>query len=182
MNSVGSVEFRSICKGIEVANEMVKRNNVDVAYAKSICPGKFLIIFSGDAAEVEEAVNLGNELGKQFIVDSFVINKVHDQIVKGLKNKYESKECEGLAIGIMETSRVCTGIIALDKALKSGDVNLIKMQLAFAIGGKLVYMISGTVSDIEHSINEALNEIESKAVVATSIIPYPSKDLINNII
>lgn len=182
MNSIGSVEFRSICKGIEVANEMIKRNNVDVTYAKSICPGKFIIIFSGDAAEVEEAVNLGNELGKQFLVDYFIINNVHEQIVHALKNKYDSKDCGNKALGIMETTKVCVGIKALDKALKSGDVNLIKLQLAFAVGGKFVFILSGTVSDIEYSINEAIKKIDSKSIIATSIIPSPAKELIDKII
>ena len=182
MNSIGSIEFRSICKGIEVSNEMVKRNGVDVSYAKSICPGKFLIIFSGDTSDVEDAVKLGLELGDKFVVDHFVINRVHDQIVNALKNKYETKDIDGKAVGVVETNKVCSGIRALDKSLKSGDVNLIKLQIAFAIGGKVVYMVSGSVSSIEHSIDSALEILEPRDVVMTSVIPSPIKDFMDKII
>ncbi|MGG7077192.1 BMC domain-containing protein [Clostridium sardiniense] len=180
--SIGSIEFRSISKGIEIANEMVKRADVDVIYAKSICPGKFIIMISGDASEVHESVNYGLKFDKKYIVDSFILNRVHDDIVNGLKSKYKSKEIEGLAIGIMETNKVCAGLEALDKALKSGDVNLVKLQLAFAIGGKLVYILSGTLSSVEHSINTAIEEIEAKDIVATSIIPSPEVEFIRHII
>lgn len=182
MNSVGAVEFRSICKGIEVSNEMIKRNNVEVAFAKSVCPGKFIVIFSGDASEVEGAVNLGIELGHKFVVDSFIINRVHEEIVDALKNKYKTKDYTGLAVGVMESSKICSGIRALDKALKSADVTLMKMQLAFVIGGKLVYMISGSVSDVEYSIKEASKILKSSEIIATSVIPSPVKELIDKII
>ncbi|WP_254171498.1 BMC domain-containing protein, partial [Clostridioides difficile] len=42
-----AIEFKSIAKGIEVSNEMIKKSSVDVLYLKSICPGKFLIIVGG---------------------------------------------------------------------------------------------------------------------------------------
>ena len=181
MNSIGSVEFRSICKGIEASNEILKRNNVDISYAKSVCPGKFLMMFSGDASEVNDAVSLGLEVGGKYVVDHFIINRVHPQIINALKNKYETKDTDGLAIGVVETSKVCAGIKAMDKSLKSGDVNLVKLQLAFAIGGKLVYIVAGTVSSVEHSINMALEILEPKEVVATSVIPSPVKELIDKI-
>ena len=42
--SIGALEFRSISKGIEVSNEVVKKAFVEVSYLKSICPGKFFLI------------------------------------------------------------------------------------------------------------------------------------------
>ena len=53
--SIGALEFRSISKGIEVSNEVVKKAFVEVSYLKSICPGKFFLIVNGDAGEVKEA-------------------------------------------------------------------------------------------------------------------------------
>lgn len=182
MYSIGSLEFRSICIGIEVSNEIIKRNNIEIAFAKSVCPGKFIIIFSGDAAEVQSAVNLGMELGSKSVVSYFIINRVHEEIINALTNKYKSKDYTGLAVGVMENSKICSGIKALDKALKSADVRLIKMQLAFAIGGKLVYIISGSVSDVEYAIDEATKILKPSEIIATSIITSPSKELIDKII
>ncbi len=43
------------------------------------------------------------------------------------------KNIEDKAIGIMETGKVSSGILALDKTLKSSEVNLVKLQLAFEL-------------------------------------------------
>ncbi|MGL4571329.1 MAG: BMC domain-containing protein [Clostridium sp.] len=180
--SIGSIEFRSISKGIEISNEIVKRCNVQVIYAKSICPGKFIIIISGDASEILDAVNYGLELDEKYVVDSFILNRVHNDIIDGLKSKYKTKNIEGLAIGIMETNTVCSGVQGLDKALKSADVTLVKIQLAFGIGGKLVYIVSGTLSSVEQSIITSTEYLESKNIVASSIIPSPEVELIKQII
>ncbi|MGL5558415.1 MAG: BMC domain-containing protein, partial [Paraclostridium dentum] len=79
--SIGSIEFRSIAKGIEVSNEMVKKSYVDILYLKSICPGKFIIIISGDVGEVNTAIEYGLSISQGFVVDSFVINAVHESII-----------------------------------------------------------------------------------------------------
>lgn len=180
-NSIGAIEFRSIAKGFEVSNEIVKKSFVEVLYLKSICPGKFIIIISGDTGEVNTAIDYGLSISDGFMVDSFIINAVHESIIDGLKNKY--KHTENISsIGIMETNKVCAGLKALDKTLKSSDVNLIKLQLSFAIGGKLVYMVSGSLSSINYGIDEAKNTLKVKDIVYSSVIPSVDEKIIKNLI
>lgn len=178
--SMCAIEFRSISKGIEVSNEMVKKAFVEVVYLKSICPGKFLAILSGNEEEVKEAIEYGIRIGSSFIVDRFIINAIHLDIIKGLKNKYSSKDING-AIGIVETSKVCSGIIALNKTLKSSEVILVKLQLAFGIGGKLVYIISGDLSSVENGVKAGEEILNPKDIVNTSIIPYPHEEIVKNL-
>jgi len=45
--SVGVVEFRSISIGIYSVDVILKASNVSIVDAKSICPGKYYIIFTG---------------------------------------------------------------------------------------------------------------------------------------
>lgn len=179
--SIGSLEFKSICKGIEVSNEILKQNNIEILYAKSVCPGKFFIIFSGDSQDVNQAVDLGKALDDKHIIEFFVINKVHNQVIDGLKNKYPSKDIEGVCFGIFETTKICSGIKALDFCLKSTDVNVFKIQLAFAIGGKFVFLITGSVSSVQDAINGAKSILEPKEILSTSVIPFASKELMEKI-
>lgn len=174
--SIGAVEFRSISKGIEAADAMVKAAEVDVLYFKTICPGRFLVILSGDVGAIKSAVEEGLLVGNGYIVDSFTINGVHEEIVQALKKK-SSIKIEG-AIGIMETSSICSGIEALDKSLKGGAVNLVKLQLAAGIGGKLIYIISGSLSDVEYAMKVAEEMIDKKRIVNVSIIPSPDELII----
>lgn len=132
--SIGAIEFKSIAKGIEVSNEMIKKSSVDVLYLKSICPGKFLIIVGGETSYINECVDYGIKLGEGYIVDNFVINAISQEILDGFKNKYQKLDSI-VSIGVVESSKVCAGIKMLDKTLKSGDLVLVKLQLSFAIGG-----------------------------------------------
>lgn len=74
--SIGVIEFKSIVKGIEVFNEMIKKFLVDVLYLKSICLGKFLIIVGGEIFYINECVDYGIKFGEGYIVDNFVINVI----------------------------------------------------------------------------------------------------------
>lgn len=174
--SIGAIEFRSISKGMEAADAMVKAADVDILYFKTICPGRFLVILSGDAGAIKSAVDEGTSVGEGHIVDSFILNAVHDDIVQAIKRK-PSANVNG-AIGIMETNSICSGIEALDKTLKGGQVNLVKLQLAAGIGGKLIYIISGGLSDVQYGMNIAQEVIEEKRIVNISVIPSPDELII----
>ena len=179
--SIGALEFRSISKGIAVSNEIVKKANVEIIYFKTICPGKFLVVVTGDEGEVNEAIDHGVILTGSALVDSFKVHAVSTPIIQAFKNKYDSKEVVG-ALGIMETNKVCAGIKALDIALKSSDVKLIKMHLAFGIGGKLVYVVTGTLSSIEHGLLQGREKLGKNEHVNFETIPSPSLDMIKHLV
>lgn len=179
--SIGALEFRSISKGIEVSNEIVKKANVEIIYFKTICPGKFLVIVTGDEGEVNEAITYGEEITGNTLVDSFKVHAVSTPIIEAFKNTYSSKEIMD-ALGIMETNKVCAGIKALDMALKSSDIRLIKMHLAFGIGGKLVYVVTGALSSIEYGLEEGKRMLDKNEHANISVIPSPSKDMTKHLI
>lgn len=180
--SIGALEFRSISKGIEVSNEVVKKAFVEVSYLKSICPGKFFLIVNGDAGEVKEAIEFGEKLGEKYLVGRFIINSIHHDIINALKGKYSQKNIEDKAIGIMETGKVSSGILALDKTLKSSEVNLVKLQLAFGIGGKLVYIVSGDLSSVENGMREGQAILQEKDIINVSVIPFVHSEIAKNLI
>lgn len=174
--SIGALEFRSISKGIQVSDQIVKKASVEIIYCKTICPGKFLIIVTGDEGAVDEAIDFGEEMAGKNLVDHFKLHAVSPVIIDAFKNKYETKQIVD-AIGVIETNKVCTGIVALDQVLKAGDVKLIKMQLALCISGKLVFTITGPVSSIEYGFLEVKNILSTHEYANTAIIPSPSEEI-----
>ncbi|WP_027634028.1 BMC domain-containing protein [Clostridium hydrogeniformans] len=179
--AIGGIEFRSLSKGIEVCDLMVKKSYVTILISRPICPGKFLVIISGDSEEVYEAISTGKESGHGFISDTFLINGIDERIVGFLKGKREKPE-EIEALGTFETTNVSMGIVALDKALKFSNIDILKINMAFGIGGKLIFIVSGSVSDVEEGIKEALKSIDSKKLIHYSIIPSPSSLVIDSIL
>ena len=179
--SIGAIEFKSIAKGIEVSNEIIKKFSVEVLYLKSICPGKFLIIVSGQTSYVNECIDYGLEFGNGYIVDSFVINAIAQEIIYGFKNKYEKLDNIN-SIGVVETNKVCAGIKMLDKTLKFGDVSLVKLQMSFAIGGKLVYIVSGDLSSLQYALEESKATVKEKEIIYITIIPSVDEKIIKSLI
>ncbi len=174
--SIGGIEVRSISKGFEVTDFMVKKAQVEIIYFRSICPGKFFALICGNEGEVKVAVDYGVECGDKFVVDSFVLNNVHEDIISSIKGK--SNEYENGAIGIVETISVCSGLQALDRIIKEANVRVIKVQLAFAIGGKFVFVVSGELSDIQNGINKIRDIISHKKIINISIIPSPDSQIL----
>lgn len=179
-HSIGALEFRSISKGIEVSNEVVKKANVEIIYMRTICPGKFIVIISGNEGEVNEAIDYGVLLSDKSLIDSFKVHAVNLSIIDAFKNQYGDRTVNG-AVGIMETNKVCAGIKALDMSLKSSDVKLIKLHLAFGIGGKLVYFISGSLSNVEYGISEGIRTLDANDTANVSIIRSPSDELLKHL-
>ena len=76
-NAIGMVEVNSIAKGIYIADQMLKRSEVEVVTCSTVCPGKYISVVHGLVAAVKESVEKGVEDAGTFLVDSIVIPNVH---------------------------------------------------------------------------------------------------------
>ena len=81
----------------------------------------------------------------------------------------------------METVNVTSSLISLDIALKSASVKLVKLVIGNGIGGKSYFVVTGSVSSVEEAINIAESIIEPKKIIHKTIIPSPSKILLDNL-
>ena len=41
------LEFRKISLGLKMVNEFTKNYDIEIILSKTICPGKYLVLFSG---------------------------------------------------------------------------------------------------------------------------------------
>ena len=62
-HAIGLVESNSIAKGFEICDAMAKTANVTVLVAKSICPGKYIVMIGGDVAAVRQSGEAGGAAG-----------------------------------------------------------------------------------------------------------------------
>ncbi|WP_454053656.1 BMC domain-containing protein [Clostridium sp. Marseille-Q7071] len=177
--SLGLMEFNSIARGIEVADIMFKASNVEVVTLRHICPGKFMIILCGDVEEVKEAIETSKEIVNKNIVASFVIANAHEELINGLKKRPSIDNFD--AVGVMETANVTSSLISLDLALKSASIKLVKLVIGNGIGGKSYFVVTGSVSSVEEAIKIAESMVEPKKIIHKTIIPSPSKILLENL-
>ncbi len=177
-HAIGLVELNSIAKGIEVTDVMLKSANVELLSAKTICPGKYIIMIGGEVAAVNQSVINGQQHGEHMTVDSFVLPNVHASILPALSGVTQIKDDDKRSIGVVETYSVATCILAADRAVKAAHVGLIRIHMAFGIGGKCYFVINGDVADIKNAVDVATQEAGAKGLlVYGSVIAKPHADL-----
>lgn len=177
--SIASFEFKSISKGTEVTDEMIKLAEVQIILFRVICPGRLLVILEGEEDAVKTVFNRGNEAGNGQILDSAIISGVKDTVIQALTTRI-IKPSKG-AVGLFETMTISSGIKALDSTLKGGNLNLVKLQMASGISGRLVFTVSGDVSDVEQGLKSGKDAIEARRIINTSIIRSPDEMILKYI-
>jgi microcompartment protein CcmL/EutN len=179
-HSIGLVEVNSIAKGFEVCDAMAKTANVTVLVAKTICPGKYIIMVGGDVAAVRQSVEAGAAMAASTIVDTFVIPNIHPSVLPAISggNSIEAV----LAMGVIETYSVAATIEAADAAVKASTVIPLRMHLAFGIGGKSYVVLSGEVADMNAAVEAGASVASEKGfLVNRVVIPRPHQQLIDQI-
>ncbi|EBS5740424.1 BMC domain-containing protein, partial [Salmonella enterica subsp. enterica serovar Eastbourne] len=77
----------------------------------------------------------------------------------------------------VETFSVATCIEAADFAVKAAGVTLIRLHMAYGIGGKCYFVMSGDVADVETAKKAASQVAADKgALVYSMVVPNPHPD------
>lgn len=180
-HAIGLVEFTSIAQGIAATDAMAKASNVEILVAKSICPGKYIVMIGGDVAAVTQSVNAGSELNPDVVVDSFVIPNVHPSVLPAISGGTHIEKVA--AISVIETYSVCATIEATDAAVKAASVEPIRMHLAFGIGGKSYVILTGEVADVIAATDAGAAIASDKGfLVSKVVIPRPTQQLIDQLL
>ena len=174
--SIGVLEFRSIAVGIDAVDIIVKASDVKIIDAKTICPGKYYIIFSGLVSAVKNSINAAIEKSFDFIIDSTVIPNVYPEIFAGLNAASEIKTLK--SIGIIETLTSPSIIWSADAAIKTAGIEIVEIRIARALGGKNICIVNGNLSDVREAMEAAIVYPEQKGfLVDFQVIAAPSEDL-----
>jgi microcompartment protein CcmL/EutN len=170
------IELASIARGYPVADAMVKRAPVALADCRPVSPGKFLVLVTGQVADVDEAFRAGLAIGGDRVVDRLFLAQAHPLLGPAVGGAIPPAAIESLAA--IETTTVAASILAADAALKAAAVRVVEMQLARGIGGKAFFTLSGPLAEIEAAVEAATGVIDRTLIVATEIIPAPHEDLL----
>lgn len=176
-NAIAMVELNSIARGIEVSDDMVKAATVKLLRASTVCPGKYMIVVGGDTGDVKAALAAGISKGAEYVVDTLMIPNVHEQLFPAISGVQEVGKPE--AIGAVEFYSVASAIKAADAAAKAANVTLIEVRTGFAIGGKGFFTLTGDVGAVRAAVKAA--EEESDLFVGSTVIPHPSKEVLQSL-
>jgi microcompartment protein CcmL/EutN len=155
---------------------MLKASLVELLEAKPICPGKYIVLVSGDVSAVENAVKAGKNVGSTAVVDEFILPNIHPSVIKAISTTTSATEVT--AIGIIETYSIASLIVAADIAVKAGEVELIEIRVAMGIGGKSFVTLTGDVGSVKAAIEAGSASVSEKGMLVEKVvIPSPHKSL-----
>ena len=181
MEAIGILESKSIAKGIEAADAVLKAADTALLYAKPVCPGKYTILFYGDVAAVSASLDAGAAVIDAHLVDSVVIPRIHPQVIQAISL---STAPDGVnAVGVMEFFSVTAAVYAADAAAKAADVTLLDVRLGVGIGGKSFAVLTGEVAAVEEAVRCGMAAGEEKGLAVTStVIPSPRKEIFDTLL
>lgn len=175
------IEFDSIAAGVEAGDAMAKKAPVARVVAGTVHNGKYLVLVSGEVADVEESYAEGLAVGASAALDSVFLPGVHPYVADAVGRQRRPAAVD--ALGIIETRTVAAAIAAADAGIKGAEVNLIEVRLADGLGGKGLVFFSGLVHDVEAAVGMGVECISAApALVHAVVIPQLHPDMANNIL
>jgi len=176
-SAIGIIETSSIAKGFEIADSILKSANVELVMNRTICPGKYMVLVSGDVDAVRASIESGIKSAAHTLVDHFVIPNVHPSVFPAISGVGHLPELQ--ALGVIEAFSVASIIEAADAAVKATSVQLLTIHLAMAIGGKGFVSLTGDVASVEEAVRVAAAVVERKGLLVEKVvIPAPRKELL----
>ena len=79
------MELSSVAKGFEAADAMLKASDVTLLLSRSVCPGKYIVLVSGEVGAVNAAIQAGAGKASHALIDNFVIPNIHPEVFPAIE-------------------------------------------------------------------------------------------------
>lgn len=179
--SIGLLELKSIPIGIETADEMIKAANVKLLTASPTCPGKYIIIISGQVGAVKSSMSVGQRVAGSYMVGHHIINNVHESLPSAILGVTEVEKIA--ALGVIETISGLSAVNAADIAAKAAKVAILEVRIARGLGGKGFLIFTGEVSSVRSAVKAVSNNMgETGEITSHCVLPAPHADLVKQIL
>jgi len=180
-NAIGGVELSSMARGFDVTDTMLKAAPVRLLLARTICPGKYIVLVTGEVADVQAAVDTGAGRGGASLVDRFVIPNVHPELLPAVSGTAVAGKLE--ALGVVEAFSVSAMLEAADAAVKAASVRLIEVRLAMAMGGKAFVSMTGSVAAVDTAVAAAAAVVGRRGLLVEKVvIAQPRPELLSELL
>jgi microcompartment protein CcmL/EutN len=162
------LDFSSIATGIQAADAMVKRAQIDTIKAGTVQPGRYLVLIGGTVADVQESLAAGREVGGNAVLDHVFLPQVHPAVVEASGGGRLPARTD--ALGVVETTTVAAAIHAADAGVKGADVRLVELRLADGLGGKGIVLYSGLVANVEAAVEIGVGVLRRPELVVRQVV------------
>ena len=153
---------------------MLKAADVELLVATAVCPGKYIIIISGQVGAVKSSMERGRQVAGTFLICHHIINNVHASVPAALVGTVDAGHIA--AIGMLETMSALT-------AAKASNITLMEVRVARGLGGKGYLIFTGEVSAVKSALNSSVAQLADTGDITSScVIPSPHKGLLEKLV
>ncbi len=179
--AIGMVEYKTVSSGITAADTMVKTSNIEVISASTVCPGKYIVLITGELSAVRASIDAAAKQCPDMLTDSFVLGNPHEDIFKAMYGGAPVEDAK--ALGVLETFSAPSIIVAADSAAKASEVQLVELRIARGMCGKSYMLLTGTVASVSAAIDHAKKTVGDNGMLLDfSVIPNPDKAVWDSIL
>lgn len=201
--ALGILELSSIARGVVAIDAALKRSPAILVMSRPLSSGKHLACFEGGVAEVEEAMAAGKLAAGKLLLDTVELPMADAQVWpmlgdpsaspdrlaptsepgrRGLEVDWSPDAGDADSVAIVETTTVCAAIRAADAAAKIAEIVVRDVRLAFDLGGKAYFTMTGSLDSIEAAAAAGSEAATAgmpgpSALVLLEVIAQPSPDL-----
>ena len=174
--AIGMFELSSVARGILVADAVVKKAEVRMISSHVVSSGKYLILFCGEVAEVDESYRAGVEAADSGMINKLFLPMIHPDIMQAILGEFQPPRYE--AICVVESTSMVSTVKAADIAIKMAAVQVTELRLAQGLGGKGYFIMTGEHPDLEAAYHAARQHVEEDGTLCGhEFIPAPHRDI-----
>ncbi|MFW5786432.1 MAG: BMC domain-containing protein [bacterium] len=197
---LGGLELDSVAAGVQALDAAVKAAPVAILDARTVCPGKYLLLITGSEAAVEAALAEGSDIRPDCVLDRIYLSNLHPGVPAALAGGAVggdgaaaagsrggagtgAGEADGVgddmdALGVLESYTSFAVIEAADRIAKAAEVKLLHIRIGDEMGGKASVKFSGPISEVEAAIAAGVDVLQAKGVLCKQVvIPRPDAQI-----
>lgn len=178
--AIAMVEMNTVTSGFLAADMILKAAEVEIIFAKTVCPGKYLICFCGEISAVKSSHDAACSSYGENVADSFVLGNPHESLFGAIMGVSAADKMQ--ALGIIETYSSASAVTAADTAAKTAIVELVEVRLAVGMCGKSYVLYTGGVAAVTAATQRVKDELKDGGMLLDcAVIANPDKNLAQSI-
>ncbi|CAK7066110.1 BMC domain-containing protein [Fusobacterium varium] len=175
------LEFKNISTGFFVLDEITKNFNVDIEILRLLCPGRYMIICSGNQGEIENLRKYINEIKeneKHKHITERLVSGVDEELLKKINRNVKFSD-DVKSLGILEFSNTIQAIETADFIEDESPVEILTIKIGLGMCNKGIVIFTGDTSSVVNIV-ERIEKMGLKELISSEVINSPNREFLNN--
>lgn len=173
--AIAALELEEIAAGLLATDALLKKAPIAFVRSGTVTRGRWLTLFGGSTAAVEESWREGLFSGGTAVVDDVFLPDVHPRLFAAIAGERRAPGPDALAL--LETPTACSAILAAELALKGTGVDLLELRLSESgLEGKGTAIVSGDLHEVEAAIDIVSGRLRD--ALRYRVLPRPHEALL----